>query len=191
MKKLGIIICGLVLMMGCERNIYRFTEGSVYGTVYHVSYQSEVDYTVEIRQEMERVNQSLSMFNKESVIARWNRGESERVDSLFVTMYEKAREVYEATGGGFDITVAPLVNAWGFGFKNEKLPSDGKIDSLLQYVGMDKVQLEGVRLVKLVEGVQIDASSIAKGLGVDLVAEFFDREGVQNYMIEIGGEIRV
>ena len=83
------------------------------------------------------------------------------------------------------------MNAWGFGFKNEKLPSDGKIDSLLQYVGMDKVQLEGVRLVKLVEGVQIDASSIAKGLGVDLVAEFFDREGVQNYMIEIGGEIRV
>ena len=76
MKKLGIIICGLVLMMGCERNIYRFTEGSVYGTVYHVSYQSEVDYTVEIRQEMERVNQSLSMFNKESVIARWNLGES-------------------------------------------------------------------------------------------------------------------
>lgn len=63
-------------------------------------------------------------------------GESEQGGSLFVTMYEKAREVYEATGGGFDITVAPHVNALGFGFKNEKLPSDGKIDSLLQYVGM-------------------------------------------------------
>ncbi|MFR7812620.1 MAG: FAD:protein FMN transferase, partial [Butyricimonas faecihominis] len=88
--------------------------------------------------------------------------------------------------GAFDVTVAPLVNAWGFGFKNEKLPSDEKIDSLLQYVGMDKVQLGGERLVKLVEGVQMDASSIAKGLGVDLVAEFFDRKGVQNYMIEIG-----
>ena len=71
------------------------------------------------------------------------------------------------------------------------MPSDEKIDSLLQYVGMDKVQLGGERLVKLVEGVQMDASSIAKGLGVDLVAEFFDRKGVQNYMIEIGGEIRV
>ena len=117
MKKLGIIICGLVLVMGCQRNVYRFSEGSVYGTVYHVSYQSEVDYAVEIRQEMERVNRSLSMFNKKSVIAQWNRGESEQVDSLFVTMYEKAREVNEATGGGFDITVAPLVNAWGFGFK--------------------------------------------------------------------------
>ena len=172
MKKLGIIICGLVLVMGCQRNVYRFSEGSVYGTVYHVSYQSEMDYAVEIRQEMERVNRSLSMFNKNSVIAQWNRGESEQVDSLFVAMYEKAREVNEVTGGAFDVTMAPLVNAWGFGFKNEKLPSDEKIDSLLQYVGMDKVQLEGERLVKLVEGVQMDASSIAKGLGVDLVAEF-------------------
>ena len=88
MKKLGIIICGLVLVMGCQRNIYRFTEGHVYGTVYHVSYQSEADYAVEIRQEMERVNQSLSMFNKKSVIARWNRGECEQVDSLFVIMFK-------------------------------------------------------------------------------------------------------
>ena len=97
MKKLGIIICGLVLVMGCQRNVYRFTEGHVYGTVYHVSYQSETDYAVEIRQEMERVNQSLSMFNKNSVIARWNRGECEQVDSLFVIMYRKAKEVNEAT----------------------------------------------------------------------------------------------
>ena len=95
MKKLGIIICGLVLVMGCQRNIYRFTEGHVYGTVYHVSYQSETDYAVEIRQEMERVNQSLSMFNKKSVIARWNRGECEQVDSLFVIMFKKAKEVNE------------------------------------------------------------------------------------------------
>ena len=115
MKKLGIIICGLVLVMGCQPNVYRFTEGSVYGTIYHVSYQSEADYAVEIRQEMERVNQSLSMFNKKSVIARWNRGESEQVDSLFVTMYKKAKEVNKITGGAFDVTVAPLVNAWGFG----------------------------------------------------------------------------
>ena len=105
MKKLGIIICGLVLVMGCQPNVYR--------TVYHVSYQSEIDYAVEIRQEMERVNRSLSMFNKNSVIARWNRGESEQVDSLFAVMYEKAREVNEVTGGAFDVTVAPLVNAWG------------------------------------------------------------------------------
>ena len=124
----------------------------MYGTVYHVSYQSETDYAVEIRQEMERVNQSLSMFNKNSVIARWNRGECEQVDSLFVIMYRKAKEVNEATGGAFDVTVGPLVNAWGFGFKNEKLPSGEKVDSLLQYVGMDKVQLEGEQIMVTFEG---------------------------------------
>ncbi|MFR4038368.1 MAG: FAD:protein FMN transferase [Butyricimonas faecalis] len=190
MKKLGVIICGLVLVMGCQRNIYRFTEGHVYGTVYHVSYQSETDYAVEIRQEMERVNQSLSMFNKNSVIARWNRGECEQVDSLFVIMYRKAKEVNEATGGAFDVTVGPLVNAWGFGFKNEKLPSGEKVDSLLQYVGMDKVQLEGERLVKRVEGTdgcQFHCQRIGRGS----CSRVFDRKGVQNYMIEIGGEIRV
>lgn len=191
MEKVGLIICMLLLGVGCQRNIYQYTEGGVYGTTYHISYQSEVNYATDIRQEMELVNQSLSMFNKNSVISKWNRGESDTVDSLFIQMYAKARGIYQVTGGAFDITVAPLVNAWGFGFKNEKLPSTEKVDSLLQYVGMEKVTLEGNRIVKGVEGIQMDASSIAKGQGVDLVAAFFDRKGIQNYMIEIGGEIRV
>ena len=191
MKRLGIIVCVLILGVGCQRKIYQFTEGSVYGTTYHVSYRSATDYSAEIRQEMERVNQSLSMFNKKSVIARLNRGETDQVDSLFVRMFTKAGEVYEVTGGAFDITVAPLVNAWGFGFKNEKLPSSEKVDSLLQYVGMDKVKIEGEKLVKAVEGIQMDASSIAKGLGVDLVADFFESKEIYDYMVEIGGEVRV
>lgn len=191
MKKLGIVVCVLTLVVGCQRDVYRFTEGGVYGTTYHVSYRSDTDYDAEIRQEMERVNQSLSMFNKNSVISKWNRGESDQVDSLFIAMYTKAKEVNQVTGGAFDITVAPLVNVWGFGFKNEKLPSAEKVDSLLRYVGMDKVQLDGDRVIKQVEGIQMDASSIAKGQGVDLVAEFFDRNGVHDYMIEIGGEVRV
>ena len=135
MKKLGFVIGVLILVAGCQRSVYRFAEGGVYGTTYHVSYQSDTDYAVEIRLEMERVNQSLSMFNKNSIIAKWNRGESDQVDSLFMTMYEKAKEVNRITDGAFDVTVAPLVNAWGLGFKNEKLPSCEKIDSLLQYVG--------------------------------------------------------
>jgi len=191
MEKLGIVVCVLILLAGCRRDAYRFTEGNVYGTTYHVSYRSDINYDADIRQEMERVNRSLSMFNKNSVISRWNRGECERVDSLFIAMYAKAREVYRVTGGAFDITVAPLVNVWGFGFKNEQLPSAEKVDSLLRYVGMDKVRLEGDRVIKRVEGIQMDASSIAKGQGVDLVADFFDGKGVHDYMIEIGGEIRV
>ena len=171
--------------------MYRFTEGTVYGTTYHISYKSDKDYAAEIRREMERVNESLSMFNKKSTIARLNRGETDRTDSLFVRLFAKAAEIHAETGGAFDITVAPLVNAWGFGYKNERLPSAEKVDSLLRYVGMEKLKIEDGRLVKAVEGIQMDASSIAKGLGVDLVAEFLEGQGVRDYMVEIGGEVRV
>ncbi len=191
MKRLGIIICVLIACAGCQRNMYRFTEGTVYGTTYHISYKSDKDYAAEIRREMERVNESLSMFNKKSTIARLNRGETDRTDSLFVRLFAKAAEIHAETGGAFDITVAPLVNAWGFGYKNERLPSAEKVDSLLRYVGMEKLKIEDGRLVKAVEGIQMDASSTAKGLGVDLVAEFLEGQGVRDYMVEIGGEVRV
>lgn len=181
----------LMVLVGCSDTRYYFTEGRVYGTTYHVSYESARDYDVEIRTEMERVNSSLSMFNPKSVIARWNREETDTVDSLVLKLWTKAWEVYTLTDGAFDITVAPLVNAWGFGLEGKQQPTSRELDSLRALVGMSKVTLKGNRLIKSLEGIQIDASSIAKGLGVDLVAEFFDTHGINNYMIEIGGEIRL
>lgn len=166
-------------------------EGSIYGTIYHVSYQSGENMDGDVVREMERVNASLSMFNKNSVISKINRGETEETDSLFVRMFEAAMQINRESGGAFDITVAPLSNAWGFGFKHEEFPSPEKIDSLLQYIGMDKLTLAGGKLKKSVEGMQMDASSIAKGLGVDLVADYFNAKGLKNYMVEIGGEVRV
>lgn len=181
----------LMVLVGCSDMRYYFTEGRVYGTTYHVSYESARDYDVEIRTEMERVNSSLSMFNPKSVIARWNREETDTVDSLVLKLWTKAWEVYTLTDGAFDITVAPLVNAWGFGLEGKQQPTSRELDSLRALVGMSKVTLKDNRLIKSLEGIQIDASSIAKGLGVDLVAEFFDSHGINNYMIEIGGEIRL
>lgn len=181
----------LMVLVGCSDMRYYFTEGRVYGTTYHVSYESARDYDVEIRSEMERVNSSLSMFNPKSVIARWNREETDAVDSLVLKLWTKAWEVYTLTDGAFDITVAPLVNAWGFGLEGKQQPTSRELDSLRALVGMSKVTLKDNRLIKSLEGIQIDASSIAKGLGVDLVAEFFDSHGINNYMIEIGGEIRL
>lgn len=181
----------IIIFAACRETRYYFTEGSVYGTTYHISYESKQDYAVEIREEMERVNRSLSMFNPNSVLSRWNKGETEKVDSLFLRMWAKAWEVYTVTDGAFDITVAPLVNAWGFGLEKKQLPSREKLDSLLLMVGMNKVLLDSDKLIKSVDGIQLDASSIAKGLGVDLVAEFFNHRGIKNYMIEIGGEIRL
>lgn len=190
-KALVLIIAFVTILSACEtKKNYRLTEGKIYGTFYHITYNFPDDLQKELRAEMERVNASLSMFNSQSVIAKINRGESDSTDGLFREMYVKAEQINRETRGAFDVTVAPLVNAWGFGFRTDSFPSAGKIDSILQFVGMDKMALEGNRLVKQVGGMEIDASSIAKGLGTDLVADYLDRKGVADYMVEIGGEIR-
>ena len=190
-NKCGVFVLFL-LLFGCTEAVkYHHTEGKIYGTFYQVSYVSSKDLQQEIRQEMEKVNLSLSMFNPQSVMAKLNRNESREVDSLFLKMFYMAKEVYQQTEGGYDITVAPLVHAWGFGTEERSFPDSTKIDSLLLLVGMDKLEIVDNELIKKHSEMKLDASSIAKGLGVDLVAEYFDRQGVEHYMIEIGGEVRV
>lgn len=188
---LGVVIAGMVLGSCDHKTEYQYTEGKIYGTFYHISYDYPADLQTEIRQELERVNASLSMFNPNSVISRINRGECDSTDVLFRKLFQMGQKINQATDGAFDMTVGPLVNAWGFGYEKENFPDSGRIDSLLLLVGMDKLSLEGERLVKQVPGMELDASSIAKGFGVDLVAEYFDGKGIGNYMIEVGGEVRV
>ncbi len=184
------IVLFIWLLAGCVRPEYRMTEGKIYGTYYRVHYRAGADLSGKILEEMERVNASLSMFDTASVVSGLNRGTTDRVDTLFARMFRTACMVHRATDGAFDITVAPLVNAWGFGYKQRMLPSEKQVDSLLAFVGLEKVCLEGERLIRP-EGLEIDASSIAKGLGVDLAAEFLEQNGVENYLVDIGGEVRV
>lgn len=191
------IFYGWILMLGslfasCSPKVeYQYTEGKIYGTYYHISYEASCDLSEELLQEMNCVNASLSMFNPSSVISRINNNESDSVDNLFCRMFLLAQEVNRVSGGLYDITVAPLVNAWGFGFKKEIFPDSVRIDSLCQLVGMEKVVLKEGVIIKQLPDIQMDASSIAKGLGVDLVAEYLEAKGVVNYMVEIGGEVRV
>lgn len=186
-----ILLIGTLCFACQESKEYRYAEGAVYGTYYHISYQYPLDLQVQLREEMERVNASLSMFNAQSVISRLNRSETDTTDVLFRRMFEAAVKVNRETAGAFDITVAPLVNAWGFGFKHDTFPAPEKIDSLRQWIGMEKLNLQEGRLYKQTKEVEMDASSIAKGLGVDLVAEFLESKGIADYMVEIGGEVRV
>lgn len=188
---LCIGIIGVCFVACAPKTVYQYAEGGIYGTFYHISYQAEKDMHAELRDEMEKVNASLSMFNPASLISRINRGECDTTDVLFRRMFAVAGKVYKETGGAYDITVAPLVNAWGFGYEKEEFPDSLRIDSLLQLVGMDKLTLHEGRLSKKVAGMQLDASSIAKGLGVDLVADYLESHGVNNYMVEIGGEVRM
>lgn len=166
-------------------------EGAIFGTLWHATYQSDMMLHDEIMAELQRVDASLSMFNPHSTLSRINAGTSDETDSLLRIVLIQSQQISQATDGCFDVTVAPLVNAWGFGFKNGALPDSAQVDSLLKYVGWQDISLDGTRLVKADPHTVIDFSAIAKGFGVDQVASLFRRYGIQNYMIEIGGEIIV
>ncbi len=170
---------------------YRSCEGKIFGTYFKITYQYEKDMEKEILAALGGVDSSLSMFNPKSTVSRLNRGENPDIDNLLLYIFPKAQKISEATGGAFDVTVAPLVNAWGFGFKTEEWPSQQTIDSIRTFVGYEKVRLKGHKIIRDDDRTMIDLSAIAKGYGVDVVAKMLDGEKVQNYMIEIGGEVAV
>jgi FAD:protein FMN transferase len=186
-----------VFLISCGSNQQRkflYLEGFTQGTSYHIAYNSpdSINYHAQIRIIFEEIDYSMSTYNPKSVISRINRNESGVVaDDYFVSVFERARDISARTGGAFDITVAPLVNAWGFGFKEMENVTPHLIDSLLQFVGWEKVRLENRQIIKDYPEIMIDMNAIAKGYTVDVVAEFFDDKGVTDYMIEIGGEIRL
>ena len=200
MKKIIYIIVaiGLVALAMCRTKeaetqvlSYHKLEGTVFHTIYHITYQGERDYHDEIKQLFKEFDGSLSMFNDTSIITRMNNCDTSVVaNRYFRHVFTKAMEVSEATGGAFDITVAPLVNLWGFGFKNSDNVSQAAIDSILQFVGYKTVHLdEEGHLHKDDPRTIMDASSIAKGYMSDVVADFLREQGVENYMVEIGGEV--
>ena len=188
-----LLIIGTIYVIRSNNSAAPFQqeEGAVFGTFYHVTYQCDSSLQKEIDTELQKVDASLSPFNKESVISHINRNEDVPLDSMFTHVFLLAQEVSERTDGAFDITVAPLVNAWGFGFKNETNVTPEAIDSLLQFVGYGKIKMEHGKVIKQDPRIILDCSAIAKGYGSDAVARLFDRKGIKNYMIEIGGEIVV
>lgn len=168
---------------------YQHDSGLVFGTSYNITYQSNDNLKPEIEKVLAEVDASLSPFNEKSVITHVNRNEAVTLDDHFITVFRLSSEIYKDTEGAFDITVAPLVNAWGFGFKNGTMPDKQAIDSLKQFVGFDKVKLQDGKIVKTDDRLMLDCSAIAKGYGVDAVAKMLKSKGISNFMVEIGGEI--
>ncbi len=173
-----------------ESKYYR-NEGLIFGTTYHIIYEYKKDIHDGVRGKLLEFNKSLSTYDEESVISKVNRNEAVELDDYFTKCFEKAKEISKKTDGAFDMTVAPLVNAWGFGFSKKDSVSQELVDSLLQYVGMDKVNIVDGRVVKKYPEIMLDASAIAKGYGVDVAADYMERKGIKNYLVEIGGEMRV
>ncbi len=187
---LAFLIIGTVYIVSNQQSMpYQHNQGFVFGTVYNITYQSDKDLQPEIEAELRKVDNSLSTFNKESIISKINSNRPTKLDEMFVEVFDHAKQVSRETDGAFDITVAPLVNLWGFGFKQGSNPSRQKIDSLMQFIGYDKVSLVGKSIRKSHPQVMLDCSAIAKGYGADVVARFLRKNDITNFMIEIGGEI--
>ena len=185
-----LLIVGTVLIVRQQQSLpYQQSSDFIFGTAYKIVYQHDKDLSKEIREELMKVDFSLSPFNEKSVITAVNQNRDVVLDTLFLDVFTKSMEISRETDGAFDITVAPLVNAWGFGFKNETRPTPLQVDSLLQIVGYKKVRLEDNRIIKQDRRMMLDCSAIAKGYGVDVVARYLRSQGVQNFMVEIGGEV--
>lgn len=172
---------------------YQNNKGMIFGTVYEITYQYDANLQQEIEQQMRLVDQALSMFNQESVISHVSKNESYDLKGdagkMFLEVFNLAEEISKDTEGAFDITVAPLVNAWGFGFKNDAMPSAEKVDSLRQLVGYEKISYQDGAIKKSDPRITLDCSAIAKGYGCDVVANYLESKGIKNYMVMIGGEI--
>ena len=185
-----LLIVGTVLIIRQQRAMpYQMNSGMVFGTVYNITYECDSDLHQAIRAELQKVDNSLSPFNEHSVITAINQNQDVKPDEMFLTVFNKAMEISRETGGAFDITVAPLVNAWGFGFKNGSQPDRQQVDSLRRLIGYEKVTLKDDRIVKQSPDIMLDCSAIAKGYGSDVVARFLQQQGVKNFMVEIGGEV--
>lgn len=173
MRRFLFIGFGLLLLVSCtEKAVFQKNSNLVFGTIYNITYQYADDLQAEIEAELQKVDGEFSMFNPQSTVARINGGDStvER-SAMFREIFELAQTVNKETNGAFDIYVAPLVNAWGFGFKHDQLPTPQQVDSLLKIRD------------------QMDFSAIAKGYGCDVVARLLRSHGIENFMVEIGGEV--
>lgn len=189
---IALLVLGTIWILARHNRTqpYYTINGLIFGTVYNITYQYDGDLKVEIDEELKRFDGSLSPFNDTATITRINRNEDIVPDTFFTNVFHRSMEISEEKDGAFDITVAPLANAWGFGFKKGAFPDSTMIDSLLDITGYTKVALsnEG-KVVKQDKRMMLSCSAVAKGYAVDVIAQFLAKKGIKNFMVEIGGEI--
>lgn len=167
--------------------------GEAQGTYYAITYIAEDSLVSQMQVDslLDAFNLCASMYEPRSIISGFNNNNAYTLaDPQFIAIFNASMEVSRRTGGAFDVTVGQLVNAWGFGFKNKENISQKLIDSLLQFTGYQKVSLKDRKLIKEDPRIMIDFNAIAQGFSVDYLALFLEAKGVQNYLIDIGGEVK-
>lgn len=195
MKKLLIILFSVFIIISCKqtpKTTYLSFSGFTQGTTYSITYESidSINYQKEVDYLLAEFDTSLSTYIPSSFISKINRNEWNKMDDYLITVLEKSQEVYKMTDGAFDITVAPLVNAWGFGFSNKEEMTNAKVDSILEFVGFDKISFHDSIITKSDPRIMLDMNAIAQGYSVDVIADFLERKGISNYLVEIGGELK-
>jgi len=191
------LMCLIFLLVGCREErtplVRNFNSGPALGTSYNIIYLAgrELDFQKEIDSVFNVVNKSMSTYIVDSDISRINNGDTTViVDQMFREVFELSREVHRKTDGYFDPTVGILVDAWGFGPGKQLILDKSKIDSLLKYVGFYKVQLTSDnRINKESAEIQFDFNAIAKGYTLDRLAVLLNSNGIDNYLVELGGEV--
>ena len=189
MRTLILVLVALLGVACTPSPQYRTVDGAMLGTTYHIVAETSLS-SQQIFAEMERINReaigSMSIFDERSLLSRINRNETDQLDDHIIRNIEIAQKIH-SVAPRYDITVKPLVEAYGFAAKNREAKPN--VDSLLQFVGFDKFAIEGNRILKSDSRLQIDLNSIAKGYVVDVIAEWLSNNGVENYIVEVGGEI--
>lgn len=195
MKNLVFIGLALLLLNACHtdvsQNQVKF-QGRAQGTYYEITYYDTKsrNFQTEIDSLLDAFNLSLSVYEPNSIISRINRDELDvELDKWFITVFKEAYYVAEKTGGNFDFSVGPLVNAWGFGFTDRMKLDSLVVDSLKMLVGYRNFRIKENILLKDIPGSQIDFNAIAKGYAVDVVGKFLESKDVTNFLVDIGGEV--
>lgn len=189
---IGLILLTWTSCTGLHKNTeYTMDQGETQGTYYHITYLQPEGKSLkkEIDAKLHEFDLSLSTYKPNSIISRINRNEEVETDLFFEIMYKEALFTSQKTEGAFDITVAPLVNAWGFGFENKKEDELPNVDTIMPYVGYEKVRLENHRVIKSDSSIMLDGNAIAQGYSADVIGQLLEDNDCQNYLVEIGGEI--
>lgn len=181
-----------LVFVGCRKETpYKHYDGAVWGTTFHITYQSDRVLDDSIVCVMSRVENSLSPFSDSSLVTAINENRTCVTDTLFRRIFTAAQLVNRQSGGAYDPTVLPLVELWGFG-RNRNIsqePDSSAIALALHGVGIGFCKIDGAKVIKRSPDTRFDFSSITKGYGCDLVGEMLKRNGCKNFMVEIGGEM--
>lgn len=189
MKHFFLVTLAAVLLTSCNKVPRTDINGLTQGSFYSVSYYDDRDFSNEIDSILQAVDNSVSLWNENSTISRANRNDSVELDPIFIDNFKVAQRAAQISGGLFDATISPLVAAWGFSYKSGEPMTDRKTDSLLNLVGYTKVRIEGNRLVKENPMSQLDFNAVAQGYTSDLIGSFLESKGVDNFIVNIGGEV--